>query len=207
MVGIYGLMFEFSNPGFVLPGVVGAICLLLALFALQMLPVNYAGLALILLGIAFLVAEAFLPSFGVLGIGGVVAFAFGAVLLFDTDAPGFGVPCVADRGADAELGRLRARGRAAWRAKARRRPLVAAARSSWSARAASWSSSPAARAGRGAGRALEGARQRRPARRARRCASCGVQGLHARGRRQRRRSLIVWIDFGIGTRRAAVAAA
>jgi membrane-bound serine protease (ClpP class) len=92
LVGIYGLLFEFSNPGFVLPGVVGAISLVLALFALQMLPVNYAGLALILLGIAFLVAEAFLPSFGTLGLGGVAAFAFGAVLLFDTDAPGFGVP-------------------------------------------------------------------------------------------------------------------
>lgn len=92
LVGLYGLLFEFSNPGFVLPGVVGAICLVLALFALQMLPVNYAGLALILLGIAFLVAEAFLPSFGTLGLGGVAAFAFGAVLLFDTDAPGFGVP-------------------------------------------------------------------------------------------------------------------
>ncbi|WP_280153554.1 nodulation protein NfeD [Piscinibacter sp. XHJ-5] len=92
LVGIYGLLFEFSNPGFVLPGVVGAISLVLALFALQMLPVNYAGLALILLGIAFLVAEAFLPSFGALGLGGVAAFAFGAVLLFDTDAPGFGVP-------------------------------------------------------------------------------------------------------------------
>jgi membrane-bound serine protease (ClpP class) len=92
LVGIYGLLFEFSNPGFVLPGVVGAICLLLGLFALQMLPVNYAGLALILLGIALLVAEAFLPTFGVIGIGGIVAFVLGAVLLYDTDAPGFGVP-------------------------------------------------------------------------------------------------------------------
>ncbi|HEX6707207.1 MAG TPA: nodulation protein NfeD [Albitalea sp.] len=92
LVGIYGLLFEFSNPGFVLPGVVGAISLLLALFALQMLPVNYAGLALILLGIAFLVAEAFLPSFGALGMGGIVAFAMGAVLLIDSDLPGYGVP-------------------------------------------------------------------------------------------------------------------
>jgi membrane-bound serine protease (ClpP class) len=94
LVGIYGLLFEFSNPGFVLPGVVGAICLLLGLFALQMLPVNYAGLALILLGIALLVAEAFLPTFGIVGFGGIVAFALGAVLLYDTDAPGFGVPRV-----------------------------------------------------------------------------------------------------------------
>jgi membrane-bound serine protease (ClpP class) len=92
MVGIYGLLFEFSNPGFVLPGVVGAICLLLGLFALQMLPVNYAGLALILLGVALLAMEAFVPAFGVLGLGGIVAFALGAVMLYDTDSPGFGVP-------------------------------------------------------------------------------------------------------------------
>jgi membrane-bound serine protease (ClpP class) len=92
MVGIYGLLFEFSNPGFVLPGVVGAISLMLALFGLQMLPVNYAGLALIFLGVAFLIAEAFLPSFGVLGLGGIAAFAFGALLLIDNDVPGFGVP-------------------------------------------------------------------------------------------------------------------
>lgn len=92
LIGIYGLLFEFANPGFVLPGVVGAISLLLALFALQMLPVNYAGLGLILLGVAFLVAEAFLPSFGVLGLGGIAAFAFGALLLIDSDAAGFGVP-------------------------------------------------------------------------------------------------------------------
>lgn len=92
MIGIYGLFFEFYNPGFILPGVVGAICLLLALFAFQLLPVNYAGLALIVLGLAFMVAEAFLPSFGVLGIGGIIAFAFGAVMLIDTEMPGFGIP-------------------------------------------------------------------------------------------------------------------
>lgn len=92
MVGIYGLFFEFFSPGFVLPGVVGAICLMLGLFALQLLPVNYAGLGLIVLGLAFMLAEAFLPSFGVLGIGGVIAFAFGAVMLIDTDLPGFGIP-------------------------------------------------------------------------------------------------------------------
>ena len=91
MIGIYGLLFEFSNPGFVLPGVVGAICLVLALFALQMLPVNYAGLALILFGVAFFVAEAFVPSYGTLGLGGIVAFASGALLLIDGDSPGFGV--------------------------------------------------------------------------------------------------------------------
>lgn len=92
MVGVYGLIFEFSSPGMVAPGVVGAICLLLALFALQMLPVNYAGLALIVLGIAFLVAEAFLPSFGALGLGGAVALGFGAVMLIDSDSPGWGIP-------------------------------------------------------------------------------------------------------------------
>ena len=90
--GLFGLFFEFSNPGFVLPGVVGAICLLLALYALQMLPVNYAGLSLIILGLAFMVAEVFIPSFGVVGIGGVIAFLIGSVLLIDTDVPGYGVP-------------------------------------------------------------------------------------------------------------------
>ena len=92
MIGIYGLIFEFSSPGFGVPGTVGAICLLLALFALQMLPVNYAGLALILLGMALLAAEVLTPAFGALGVGGVVAFIAGALLLFDRDIPGFGVP-------------------------------------------------------------------------------------------------------------------
>jgi len=92
LVGFYGLLFEFSNPGFVLPGVVGGVCLLLGLFGLQTLPVNGAGLALILLGLAFFTAEAFVPSYGALGIGGVAAFVLGAVMLIDSDAPGFGVP-------------------------------------------------------------------------------------------------------------------
>jgi len=92
MVGVYGLLFEFMNPGFVAPGVIGGVAILLALWGLQMLPVNYAGLALILLGIAFFVAEAFLPSYGALGIGGVAAFAFGALLLIDSELPGFGIP-------------------------------------------------------------------------------------------------------------------
>ncbi|MGH6627953.1 MAG: NfeD family protein [Burkholderiaceae bacterium] len=92
LIGVYGLFFEFSNPGFVAPGVIGAISLLLALYAFQLLPVNYAGLLLIILGLAFMVAEAFLPSFGVLGIGGIVAFVAGAVILIDTDVPGYGVP-------------------------------------------------------------------------------------------------------------------
>jgi membrane-bound serine protease (ClpP class) len=92
LIGIYGLFFEFYNPGFVVPGVVGAIALLTALFALQMLPVSYAGLALLILGVAFMVAEAFMPSFGALGIGGAIAFVLGSVMLIDTDVPGYAVP-------------------------------------------------------------------------------------------------------------------
>jgi membrane-bound serine protease (ClpP class) len=93
MIGIYGLLFEFSNPGFMLPGVAGAICLLLALFAFQLLPINYAGLALIVVGVAFIVAEAFVPSFGSLGIGGVIALVIGAVILIDPEAaPGYAIP-------------------------------------------------------------------------------------------------------------------
>ena len=92
MLGVYGLFFEFSNPGLGVGGVLGGICLILALYALQLLPVSYAGVALILLGIAFMTAEAFVPSFGVLGIGGVVAFVVGALILIDTEVPGFGIP-------------------------------------------------------------------------------------------------------------------
>lgn len=92
LAGIFGIFFEFSNPGFVLPGVVGAIALLLALFAFQVLPINYAGLALILLGIAFMAVEAFAPGFGVLGIGGIIAFVIGSVMLVDTGTPGYGIP-------------------------------------------------------------------------------------------------------------------
>jgi len=92
MIGVYGLFFEFTSPGFGVPGVLGAICLLLALYALQLLPVNYAGLALILLGIAFMVAEAFFPGYGILGIGGIIAFVVGGIILIDTELPGFGIP-------------------------------------------------------------------------------------------------------------------
>jgi membrane-bound serine protease (ClpP class) len=91
MIGIYGLILEFSNPGAIVPGTVGAISLLLALYAFQLLPINYAGMALILLGVALMVGEAFEPSFGILGIGGVVAFVFGSIILIDTKAPGFGI--------------------------------------------------------------------------------------------------------------------
>ena len=92
LLGMYGLLFEFYNPGFVLPGVVGGICLLIALYALQLLPVNYAGVALILLGMAFMVAEVFVPAYGSLGIGGIIAFVIGSVMMIDTDVPGFVLP-------------------------------------------------------------------------------------------------------------------
>ena len=91
LAGAYGLLLEGYNPGAFVPGIVGAICLLLALFAFQVLPVNYAGLALIALGIALMVGEAFAPSFGALGLGGIVAFVFGSVILMDTDVPGFAI--------------------------------------------------------------------------------------------------------------------
>ena len=91
LIGIYGLIFEFSNPGAIVPGTVGAICLLLALYAFQLLPINYAGMGLILLGVALMVGEAFAPSFGMLGIGGVIAFVIGSIILMDTEAPGFGI--------------------------------------------------------------------------------------------------------------------
>jgi membrane-bound serine protease (ClpP class) len=92
IVGLYGLMFEGYNPGAILPGVIGAICLLLGLYALQVLSVNYAGLALVGLGLAMMIAEVFVPSFGALGVGGLAAFVIGSIILMDTDAPGFGVP-------------------------------------------------------------------------------------------------------------------
>jgi membrane-bound serine protease (ClpP class) len=85
MIGIYGILFEFWNPGALAPGVIGAISLILAFTALSVLPVNYAGLALLLLGIALMVAEAFSPGFGIAGLGGIAAFALGAVFLFDPD--------------------------------------------------------------------------------------------------------------------------
>jgi len=94
LLGIYALIFEFTNPGLVLPGVVGVICVLLAMYAFHLLPVNYAGLLLILLGIAFMVAEAFLPAFGSLGIGGLIALVLGSIILIDADSvpTGFDIP-------------------------------------------------------------------------------------------------------------------
>ena len=87
LVGVYGIIFEFLNPGAIAPGVVGAVCLVLGLYALNQLPLNYAGLALVVLGIAFMIAEAFTPTFGVLGVGGAIAFMIGAAMLVDTDLP------------------------------------------------------------------------------------------------------------------------
>jgi len=123
MIGVYGLLFEFMNPGFVAPGVIGALSLLLALWGLQMLPVNYAGLALILLGIVFFVAEAFVPSYGALGIGGVAAFGFGALLLIDSELPGFGIPSSLVAGVTLASAAF-VIGVAGMAAKARRRPVV-----------------------------------------------------------------------------------
>jgi membrane-bound serine protease (ClpP class) len=91
LAGLYGLLLEGYNPGAMVPGVVGVVCLLLAAYALQVLPVNYAGLALIVLGVMLMVGEMVTPSFGVLGIGGVVSLVLGSVVLFDTDVPGFAV--------------------------------------------------------------------------------------------------------------------
>ncbi|HQS33359.1 nodulation protein NfeD [Polaromonas sp.] len=92
MLGFYGLLFEFLSPGMVAPGVIGGISLLLGLFALQMLPVSYTGLALIVLGISLMVGEHFAPGFGVLGLGGVVAFVVGSIMLIDTDSPAYRIP-------------------------------------------------------------------------------------------------------------------
>ncbi|GEK48818.1 hypothetical protein HPA02_31010 [Bisbaumannia pacifica] len=94
IIGFYGLIFELSNPGSLIPGTIGVICLLLALFAFQVLPVNYAGLALILVGLGLIVGEAFMPSFGILGIGGVVAFVIGSVILMDAEHLSISLPMI-----------------------------------------------------------------------------------------------------------------
>lgn len=91
LLGIYGIIYEFSNPGMLFPGIIGSICLLLALFALQLMPISYAGLTLIILGIALMVSEAVMPSFGALGLGGLAAFIIGSIMLIDTDIPGYGI--------------------------------------------------------------------------------------------------------------------
>lgn len=92
LIGVYGLFHEFTSPGFGVPGVSGAISLLVALYAFQLLPVNWAGVLLVIVGSALMLAEAFLPSFGALGVGGIIAFIVGGLFLIDTETPGFGIP-------------------------------------------------------------------------------------------------------------------
>jgi membrane-bound serine protease (ClpP class) len=123
LIGIYGLLLEGYNPGTVLPGVVGAISLLLALFAFQVLSVNYAGLALIALGVLLIVAETFVPAFGALGLGGIVAFVFGSIMLLDADVPGFTIAWQMI-GAMGLAGALVLVAIVSFAVKARRRPVV-----------------------------------------------------------------------------------
>ncbi len=124
LIGVYGLILEGYNPGAIVPGVVGAICLLTALYAFQMLPVNYAGFALILLGIILMIGEVMAPSFGALGIGGVISMVIGSIILIDTDVPGFAVsrPLIGAIALASSLGLLAIISVAM---KARQRPVVA----------------------------------------------------------------------------------
>jgi membrane-bound serine protease (ClpP class) len=126
LIGIYGLLLEGYNPGTVVPGVVGAICLLLSLFAFQVLSVNYAGLALIALGVLLIVAETFVPSFGALGLGGIIAFVIGSVMLLDEGVPGFGIAWQIV-GTMALAGALVLVGIVSFAVRARRRPVVSGA--------------------------------------------------------------------------------
>ena len=123
LVGIYGLLLEGYNPGVMLPGVAGTICLLLALFAFQILSVNYAGLALVALGVGMIIAEFFFPTFGSLGLGGLIAFVVGSLILFDTDVPGMNIalPLIT---AFATVGGLVIVGIAYVAARSMRRPVV-----------------------------------------------------------------------------------
>ena len=127
LIGIWGLLLEGYNPGAVLPGVVGSICLLVALFAFQILSVNYAGLALVVLGIGMMVAEFFFPTYGSLGVGGLIAFVVGSLILFDSDVPGMGVgrPLIA---AFATAGGLTVAGIIYLAGRSLRRPVVTGTR-------------------------------------------------------------------------------
>jgi membrane-bound serine protease (ClpP class) len=100
LIGVYGLIFELANPGAIVPGVLGGICLLLAMYAFQTLPVNYAGVGLMALGILFFVGEALVPSFGALGVGGLIAFVLGSIMLIETDVPALEIawPVIATAG-------------------------------------------------------------------------------------------------------------
>jgi membrane-bound serine protease (ClpP class) len=127
VIGIWGLLLEGYNPGAVLPGVVGAICLLVALFAFQILSVNYAGLALVAVGVGLIVAEFFYPAYGSLGIGGLIAFVVGSLILFDSDIPGLQVarPLI---GAFATAGALTIAGIVYLASRSLRAPVVTGAR-------------------------------------------------------------------------------
>ena len=123
LIGVYGLFFEGYNPGAIFPGVIGAICLLVALYAFQLLPVNYAGFGLLILGILLMIGEAIAPSFGVLGIGGIISVVIGSIILIDTDVPGFMIsrPLIGAIALVSSLGLMAIIGIAM---KARQRPVV-----------------------------------------------------------------------------------
>jgi membrane-bound serine protease (ClpP class) len=123
LIGLYGLLLEGYNPGVMFPGVIGVISLMLALFALQILSVNYAGLALVVLGVGMIIAEFHVPAFGSLGLGGLVAFVVGSIILFDTETPGMaiGLPLIAGV---ATVGGLVVLAIAYLGARAQRRPVV-----------------------------------------------------------------------------------
>jgi len=123
IIGLYGLLLEGYNPGSLVPGIVGVICLLLAAYALSVLPVNYAGLALMLLGVGLIIAESLTPSFGVLGLGGVAAFVVGSIILFDTGVPGFEAPVALIAGVGLAAGLLML-GLVAVLARSQQRPVV-----------------------------------------------------------------------------------
>ena len=123
LIGIWGLLLEGYNPGAVLPGVAGSICLLIALFSFQILSVNYAGLALVVLGTGMIISEFFFPTYGSLGIGGLIAFVVGSLILFDTDVPGMSVgrPLI---GAIATVGGLMIAGIVYLATRSMRRPVA-----------------------------------------------------------------------------------
>ena len=123
LIGIWGLLLEGYNPGAVLPGVAGSVCLLIALFAFQILSVNYAGLALVVLGTAMIISEFFFPTYGSLGVGGLIAFVVGSLILFDTDVPGMSVgrPLI---GAFATMGGLVVAGIVYLASRSMRRPVA-----------------------------------------------------------------------------------
>ncbi len=123
IVGLYGLLLEGYNPGALVPGIVGVICLLLAAYALSVLPVNYAGLALMVLGVGLIIAESLTPSFGVLGLGGVAAFVIGSIMLFNTGIPGFEAPLQLIGGVGLAAGLLML-GMVAVLTRSRQRPVV-----------------------------------------------------------------------------------